>query len=208
MDRCRSQATQGLQMHRGGIALMPGNAIAGILCIQQLHLAIPADLGQNRCGGDRRHLTIALDHSRARHLQARATIAVDQRQPGGDTQAFHGALHRQHGGMEDIQAIDLLHLGPGDAPGQRFLADLVEEFLATRLSELLRIVQAENRSQRIENHRRRHYRAAQRATTDLIDAGHQLLHQTEIQPQLHQPRPASASTASAACTEASQRRVR
>ncbi|MNE73029.1 hypothetical protein D3C80_1690140 [compost metagenome] len=124
---------------------MPGDAVAGVLGIEQLHLAIAADLGQNRGGGDRRHLAVALDHRSARHLQDRAAIAVDQRQPGGDRQTFDRALHGQHGRMQDVQAVDLLHLGAGDAPGQGLFADLVEEPLAPCLAELLRIVETEDR---------------------------------------------------------------
>ena len=208
MNRRRPQAAQGVQVHSRGITLVPGNAVAGVLRIQQLHLAITADLGQDRGRSNRGHLTVALDHRSARHLQFRATVAVDQRQLGCHAQAFDRALHGQHGGVENIQAVNLFNLGAGNAPGQGFLADFIEEFVATGFAEFFRIVQTQNRPRRIENHRSRHHRTTEWAATDLIDTGDQFLHQGEIQPQLHQPRPASCNTAVAACTEASRRSAR
>ncbi len=110
--------------------------------------------------------------------------------------------------MQDIQLVDLLHLGAGDAPGQGLLANLIEQHRATRLGKLLRVIQAKNRPRRVEDHRRRDHRTAERATTDLVNPRDQFLNQREVEPQLHQSRSASLSTASAADTEASRRSAR
>ena len=187
---------------------MASDAVTGIETIHLDHLAVATDLGQDRSRGYCRHPTIALDHRRTRHRQLWTAIAVDQCQSGCHAQPFDGALHGQHGGMQDIQPIDLLHLGAGDAPGQGLFANLVEQHFAARLGEFLRVVQAENRPRRIEDHRSRDHGTAERATTDLVDTRDQFLNQREVEPQLHQSRPASFNTASAANTEASRRSAR
>src|SRR5690606_36209449 len=96
-----------------------------------------------------------------------------------------------------------------DAPGQGLLLNLVVKRFATRLGELLGIVEAENGARRIKNHRRGNHRATERAAAHLVDAGDPFLDALEIQAHLHdQPFPTSSSTASAARAEASRRRVR
>ncbi len=87
--------------------------------------------------------------------------------------------------MQNVQAVDFLDLGAGDAKAQGLFADLVEQRFALGFGEFLRIVQAEDRARRVEDHRCGHHRAAQRATAHFIDAGDQVFDQVEIQSHLH-----------------------
>src|SRR5450830_1478471 len=131
-------------------------------------------------------------------------------------QALDGALHGEHGGVEDIQFVDLFDFGPGDMPAQGFFTDLVEEFFTTRFGEFFHVVETEDRTVRVKNHRRRDHRATERAAPDFIHAGHQFMglrDQAEIQPHLRRHRasclwPIKVNTASAAWFDASRRKVR
>ncbi|MOA42131.1 hypothetical protein D3C78_1641600 [compost metagenome] len=131
-------------------------------------------------------------------------------------QPFDGTLHGQHGGMQNVQLIDFLDLGAGNTPAQGFFTDFVVELLATRFGEFLRVIEPQNRPVRIQDHRRRHHRATQRATANLVHASDQVLgvcDQGKVQPHLHLHithcgLPISVSTAVAAWLEASRRKVR
>ena len=177
---------------------MPGQPITRIAEIQGLHLAVTTDLGQDGCRSDSRHLTVALDHRCAGHVQLRAPIAIDECQPRRDTQSINRTLHGEHRGVKDIQLIDLFDLGSGNAPRHRLCADLVEQRFTTGFAQLFRVVEAFDRTRRIEDHCGGHYRTTQRPAPDLVDAGNQLFDQIEIESELHQRTPTRRNTASAA----------
>src|SRR5690606_1840740 len=204
----RPQPLQGFQMGRGRVTLVAGQPVAGGAEIQRAHFAVTTDLGQYRRRRDCRHLSIALDDRGTAHRQPWAAVAVDQGQTRRHAESLHRALHRQHGGVKDVQPIDFLDLGTRDAPGEGLLADFLEQRLATNLAELLRVVETEDGPRRIENHRRGDHRTTERATTDLVDAGDEFFDEIEIVPELHHGLPTSSSTASAAWLDASRRRVR
>ncbi|MDT4868434.1 hypothetical protein FQZ97_1033960 [compost metagenome] len=110
--------------------------------------------------------------------------------------------------MEDVEAVDLVDIGAGDAPGQGLLADFLVQRIAARFGELLRVVQPEDRARRVEDHRRGDHRAAKRSTADFVDARHQFFHQAEIQAELHQGTPINCRMASAAWSDAPWRNAR
>ena len=172
-------------MYRRGVALVPADTVTGVDQLERAHFTVTADLGQNRGCRNRRDLAIALDHRRCRHGQFRAAVAVDQRKLRCNVQAFDRALHGQHGGLQDIEPVDFLDLGTGDAKAQGLFANLVEKSLALGLREFFRIVQAENRPGWVEDHRCRYHRTAQRATAHFVNAGDQVFDQVEVQSKLH-----------------------
>lgn len=84
MDRARPQAQQGLTVGRGSIADMLIEAPTGMLRRQAGHLAVPRDLGNDRCGGNGGTGRIALDEAAVLDLTVRQLEAVDKadRLPG------------------------------------------------------------------------------------------------------------------------------
>ena len=99
--------------------------------------------------------------------------------------------------MQNVQPVDLLDLG---AAMHQARASLASNSASRRAS--LSFFESFARIGRfVENHRGGDHRAAQRTATDLVDARDQILHQIEIQTQLHQRRSTSCRTASAACAE-------
>ncbi|MCY1181186.1 hypothetical protein D9M73_216760 [compost metagenome] len=87
--------------------------------------------------------------------------------------------------MEDIELVDFLDLGAGDAEAQGFFTDFVKELFTLGFGELFRVVEPQNRPLWVENHRSGHHRAAQRATAHFVDTGDQVLDQVEVQSHLH-----------------------
>ncbi|MNV31301.1 hypothetical protein D3C71_1226020 [compost metagenome] len=203
-------------MNGGRVAFMTADAVTRINQFERGHFAIAADLGQNRCRRDGRNLAIALHYRFGAHRQFRATVAVDHRQFRLNVQPGDRALHGQHGGVQDIQFVDFFDFGASDAPAQGFFADFVVELFAAGFGEFLRVVQAQNRLVRVEDHRRRYHGTTERTASDFIDAGNQIFNfsnQGEIQSHLHAclthcTWSIRLSTASAAWLEASRRRVR
>ena len=57
-------------------------------------------------------------------------VAVHQHLVRRQAQAFDGALHREHRGVQDVERVDLGDAGLGDAERQRVGADLVEQAVA------------------------------------------------------------------------------
>ena len=154
---------------------MAGKTILGMTAVQLGHLRIAGHLGQNRGGADGGHQAIALDHGARFHRQCRAAVAIDKDQLGGDLQSRHGALHRQHGGMQDVELVDLLRSGATDGPGERFLFDLVKQGEALLLGELLGIVEPRDRIGGIENDRSGDHVTHQGATAHFVHTGNQLV---------------------------------
>src|SRR5690606_5079283 len=101
----------------------------------------------------------------------------------------------QHGGVEDIETVDLLDIGTCDAPSQSLFANFVEQRFAPGLAELLGVVETGDGAPWIENHSGGDHGTTERSTTHLIDAGNQLFDQREIESQLHQPASTSSRTA-------------
>ena len=139
------------------------------------HLAqpVPMHLRQDGRGRDRLHPRVAPDDRLGRDAQHRQPVAVDQHPLRHQPQPFDRAAHRQHRGLQDVDAVDLLDARLADAAAQRLGADLVVEALARGRREQLRVGQATDAALVVEDHRRRHHRAGQRPAARLVDAGHQ-----------------------------------
>ncbi len=104
-------------------------------------------------------------------VDARQRVAVhlDVRRAHG--QAQQRPAHGQHRGLEDVDVVDLVAIGPADGPGDGALADFRSEDVALFGSELLRVGEAADRPVGIEDDGRRHDGARERSAARLVDAG-------------------------------------
>jgi hypothetical protein len=108
-----------------------------------------ATLARIDCGSDTGHARIAGNHGfdaafDMQAAQVRTTIAIDDDMGWRTVQAQHGASHRQHGRLQDVDRVDLGGVGPTKAPGDGACADLEREFLADFRREDLRVGDAAN----------------------------------------------------------------
>ena len=72
-----------------GIALVPGKAVARMLCIQLVHERIPRRLGEDRSGGNRQAFRVAFDDALLGDGQILYAPSVDEDVNRGDRQSRH-----------------------------------------------------------------------------------------------------------------------
>ena len=124
------------------VALVLFKAVLGVLLRVFEHQAIPADLRQNRRGGDRHRPRVTLYDILGGDIQRRQTVAVDHGVIRLDGQPLDRALHRVHGRLQDIVALDLFDRSESDGAGNSLFNDNVKERVALLLGQLLTIVHA------------------------------------------------------------------
>jgi len=146
--------------------------------------AVARDLREDGRGGDGRHLGIAADDGLGVDTDVRQAVAVHQHPVRRQPQALDGALHREHGGVQDVELVDLGDAGLGDAERQRMRADLVEQAFAPGRAQQLGVVEALDALQVVEDHRGGHDRAGQRPAAGLVDARDQAVVAVEAQRDL------------------------
>lgn len=82
MDGGGAESGKGFEVVAGGIALVAGETVAGEFAVEGGHFAVPGDLGEDRCGGDRRNAAVAADNGPGRVLPVGAEVAVDVDESG------------------------------------------------------------------------------------------------------------------------------
>ena len=165
-----TQSGQRGQMGGCRIALVAVEAVLRMTLVQRQAQPVAVHLGQDRGRRNRLNGGIAPDDGFGGHGQCRDAVSVDEHAMGPQAQALDGPPHREHGRLQDVEAIDLLDARLGNAAAQRLRADLVEEPLAGARGELLGIVEAANRLQLVEHDRGGHHGPSQRAAAGLVDA--------------------------------------
>ena len=161
------------QVQRRAVTLVLIEGILRILLVQAQQVRVAGGLGQDGRGRDRRHQGVSLITVCTVQPSGRL-VAVHQRQLRRDGQALHRALHRQHGGAQDVQAVDLWTLAL--AMNQASARSRISSASASRRAgERLGIGQALDRPGRIENHGGGIDRSGQWAPAGLVHAGGDLL---------------------------------
>ena len=137
------------------------------------HHPVARHLGDDRGGGDRAALGVAVDDRFRRPLPARSRIAVDQHPGGFESQCLNRAGHRQHPRPVDVDLIDFLDRSHADAPRRAF-----DEFRVDRLAlferQILRIVDPARKFVAVEDTGGGDHRPRQRRAPRLVDAGERL----------------------------------
>ena len=159
-----------MQFCRVSGVLLP--AIAGMLLRQIHHQPISCHFCNYRGGGNRQGSRVTLDDCGGASLQSDGyKIAVNQQMTGTHAQTGHRALHRQMRGAQNVQPVDLINRGMGNA-NLGASDDLVKQRLSPCRSQSFGIVQSGRDVRRIEDHRRRRDWPGKRAAPNLIHPGH------------------------------------
>ena len=149
---------------------MSGEAVARIDLVEFGHAGVSCGLREDRGGRDGGDPGVALhDGGGGSGQPLGRAVAVDEDELGPDAEPLNGALHGEHRRLKDVQRVDLVDVSPGDAPGERALANERRERLAPRGRELLRVVEALDGTVGIKNHGRRADGARERAAARLVD---------------------------------------
>ena len=171
MDGAGAEAGQGLQVVAGGIALVAGEAVAGVFAVEGGHFPVPGDLGENRCGGDGGNAAVAADDGPGSVLPVGAEVAVDVDEFGLHRELFYGAAHCEQAGLQDVETVDFRGAGASDGEAEAVLNDPLEAGFALRGGEFFRVIQALDRRFRIENHRRGNHVTGQAAASGFVRSG-------------------------------------
>ena len=169
----RGAGTEGLQgggVDRGIVALVAGEAVAGVFGIQRHHQPVPRRLGKDGGGGDRQGQAVALDNRLDRARQFEPVVAIYQGRGRRDRQRLDRTAHCQAGGAQDVELIDLFHRGEADAPGQGTGLDLDLQGLAPGVGQGLGVVDTGGQVVGIEDHRPRRDRPGPGPATCLVHA--------------------------------------
>ena len=167
-------------MELGRVTLVFCQLILRVLLVQLHHIAVTADLCQDRCRADAGAGGIALDHRLGGDLQrSRDTVAIHQHKIRHNIQPFRSLLHAAHSCVQDIIPVDDLRAYKDDLIGQRLVADLIKEGFSFFLGQLLGVVDAVHRLLRVKDTGRHNDRAAQRAAARFVHTGKKAVLRTD-----------------------------
>ena len=144
-------------------------AVAGMLLRQIHHQPIAPDFRDDRSGRDREAAGIALDDAAGPALQCgRNPVAIDQNVIGRAGKPRDGAFHRQHRGMQDVDAVDLFdaglpHRDIGGPP------QLVGDDLAAGVGQAFRIIQTVGDRSRIKPDGRGNHGTSKRTASNFVN---------------------------------------
>ncbi len=147
MLRARLVTLQRGEVHGRRVTLVRAELEAGIAGVELHHQRIPRGFREDRGGADGRVRIVAADDGLdgAAQSRGRARAAVGCRRPGcasGTRRSpIRRAAHRQEGGLEDVDGVDFVAVGPADGPGHGALANLGGEDVAFFGRELLGVRQ-------------------------------------------------------------------
>src|SRR5262245_31495847 len=109
VQRARAVLTESLHVLRSAVAFVPFEAILRMKRGRGAHVAVAGHLGDHTCGSNRKAAGVSLHQRLLWQGESRNGKAIDKNRLRLAGESGHGALHSEVGGLEDVDAIDLLH---------------------------------------------------------------------------------------------------
>src|SRR3984893_4172378 len=172
MQRRRPVLAQSTQMLRCAVAFVRSQPVHGKNRVPINDHAVPFDLRQDRCGGNRSGEGIAVNN----RLLGKVTIQaqrVHQQVIGARVETRHRFAHSETGRLVDVDLINAGSVDSRNAPGDRMLADTFCQNLAALREQQLGITQPPDAVFRIENYGGGDDGSEQCSTSDLINPGNE-----------------------------------
>lgn len=176
MLRTGTQPIDGCPVRLRTISFVAAEPVLRIESVKLMHHPITIHFGNNGCRADRRDPSVAADNSAAVDLmlsknELRQPVAVHLYPDRHYPQTKNCATHGKTGGLEDIQSIDFMTIGPCDRPCDCVPFDLTREIFTTHFGERFRIVKAVDRSVGVQDNCTGNDRPSQRAASCFVDTG-------------------------------------
>ena len=137
-----AEAGQRGHVLRAAVALVAGEAVAGILAVQLDEEPVAVDFRQDACCRDGEAAGVALDDGLLWAGPVDLIAAVDEEIVGGEGELLDGEAHGEERGLADVDAVDGCGVDGGDGEGYGFQADFGIELVALLFGELLGVGEA------------------------------------------------------------------
>src|SRR3989441_4280283 len=167
-----TEALNGVEVLRRGVAFVRFPEMAGVPRGQPVHEVIAQDLGDDRRGGDRVAAGITIHDGFVLAPQLGTRQPIDEHVSRDEAEPAQRPLHREDRGAADIEPVDLAAAGRPDGDGHGALTDLGGELLALQRRQHLGVVEPADRLRAHRKHDGRgdHW-ACQWTAADFIDSG-------------------------------------
>jgi len=167
----RTQCPEGLDLLRGVIPLVAGEAVGRVPEIEGGHVAIPEHLCDD-CGSSNGCTLGVPFHNRllGAVIPGKALIAIDEHQRRCLPETCDGPFHRQEGCPEDIDLVDGSRIDPRDAQRQRLLTDTGKEGFALLQGELLGVAEPFEHRRGMQDHGGGDDRTRKGAASDFVNS--------------------------------------
>src|SRR6266568_3901837 len=166
-----AELLQGGEVLGGRVALVAGEAIAGVLGVMGGHHRVPGGLRDDARRGDGEAERVAVDDPLLRDGHLLQAAGIDEEVLRRHRKPLHGSAQRQEAGVVDVDRVDLLHAGEPHRPRHRGGLDLDRQPLAILPLHLLRVVDAARAEIARQDDGRRHHRSGERRHSGLVHAG-------------------------------------
>lgn len=151
--RRRTQCPESVDLLRGVIPLVAGEAVGRVPEIEGGHVAIPEHL-RDDCGGSNGCTLGVAFHDRLLRavISGKSLIAIDEHQRRCLTETCDGPLHRQESCPEDVDLVDGSRVDPRDAQRQRLLTNAGKEGFALLGGELFGVAEPFEHCRGMQDH--------------------------------------------------------
>jgi hypothetical protein len=172
MDGRRTQRPNRFPMAGAAVPHVTRQTVAWKAAVPFPHQRVARHLGHDGGGGYGHRLSIAFHDPPLRQPEARDLESIHQQEVGNYGQAQDGSTQSEVGGLEDVDPVDLLHLGRPHRDGSGLAADAFRQRLPLARRQALGIVDAGAVEALGQNHGAGQDRPAQGPPPHLIGPGH------------------------------------
>ena len=171
MHRGRSVEGQQTEMLRRGISLVHVKIILRMASMEIVHQSIPTDLRHDGGRRDRDRQAVPLDDRPLGQRDLGQVDGIEQQEVRRQAKRLERAVHRQAGGVQDVQRIDLGRARVADAHSEGAPENGIKQSFALDIGEELGVVQSGQRESAREDDGGGGNGAGQRPAPGLIEAG-------------------------------------
>ena len=169
VNGARAEPSEGLDMLRCAVSLVPGETVLRIRFVQLPHFPVPRNLRDDACRGYGVGQSIPFDNRNLPSCEPEISDRVDQKHVRRNL--LRRPAHRGLCSLEDVNPVDFLRAGSSDAHEKRVSHDFPEDLFPPGLAELFAVVHPDQQRFPRHDHAGGHHVAGQRASAGFVHAG-------------------------------------
>ena len=142
MVRSESMGENALAVPKRGIAGVVNPVVERILFVEFVHSVVAVGFGKDGGGCDGKKFAVAFDDGLMRQvLVGLEAISVHDEELRSHAEGVESAVHREDGGVQDVDAVNFLGRHAGNRPSERIALNDGAEFSTATVGQLLGIVE-------------------------------------------------------------------